>query len=356
MRKVFVLAATVAALASCAKNEVVLTPSSEKAEISYNVAPKTKSLSTTQSDFSQSNVFASWAYYLPKGKNWAANSADAKDYIVNSTISYQTAGNWKETNKSYYWPKDGGSLTFFAYSLNKSDLTLSGNNSIFTCYKSTGVAGAIDLDDNKNTDFLVADIAKDKTANEQKYTYNGVPTLFRHRLSRVACTVVKAEEYQNKKFELTAINFVNVSHYGNYTQTGTPSTGSIQDATYKDFWLPSGTKVSEVYTPATTGATQVITTTKSDVASENVVIYMPQSFADNADAKIQVIYTITTTVGDGEVVENCEFTAPLKTVFPNNWEMGKKYTVNLTFSLDEITWDPAVEDWDNTNSSAITVS
>ncbi len=344
MRKVFVLAATVAALASCAKNEVVLTPSSEKAEISYNVAPKTKSLSTTQSDFNHSNVFASWAYYLPKGKNWADNSADAKDYIVNSTISYQSAGNWKETDKSYYWPKDGGSLTFFAYSLNKSNLTLDGGDSHFTCDATTGIAGAIDLDANKNTDFLVADIAKDKTANEKVYTYNGVPTLFRHRLSRVACTVVKAAEYENKKFELTAINFLKVKHFGTYAQLPTEK------------FTAGTTLADEVYTPATTGATQVITTTKSDVASENVVIYMPQSFADNADAKIQVKYTITTTVGDGEVVENCEFTAPLKTVFPNNWEMGKKYTVNLTFSLDEITWDPAVEDWDNTNSSAITVS
>lgn len=347
MRKVFVLAATVAALASCAKNEVVLTPSSEKVEISYNVAPKTKTLSTTQSDFNYSNVFASWAYYLPKGKNWADNSADAKDYIVNSTISYQTAGNWKETDKSYYWPKDGGSLTFFAYSLNKSDLELNesvapdpATNCGFTCTAEGGIQGVINLDVNKNTDFLVADIAKDKTANEQKYTYNGVPTLFRHRLSRVACTVVKAENYQNKTFELTAINFVKVKHFGTYAQLPTET------------FTAGTTLADEVYT----SATQEITTTKTAVADEDVVIYMPQSFADNADAKIQVKYTITTTVGDGEVVENCEFTAPLKEVFPNNWEIGKKYTVNLTFSLDEITWDPAVEDWDNTNSSAITIS
>ena len=28
-----------------------------------------------------------------------------------------------------------------------------------------------------------------------------------------------------------------------------------------------------------------------------------------------------------------------------SWLMGKKYTVTLTFKLDEILWDPAVEDW-----------
>ncbi len=335
MKKVFVFAAVVAALASCAKNEVALTPAAEKSEISYNVAPKTKGLSDTQSDFAKANVFASWAYYLPKGKNWDANKADAQDYIVNSTISYQEGtSTWKETKKSYYWPKDGGSLTFFAYSLNKANLNLEGGDSHFTCETATGVSGAIDLDANKNTDFLVADIAKDKTASVKTYSYNGVPTLFRHRLSRVACTVAKAEDYQNKKFELTSIKFLKVSHFGTYAQLP------------KDTIAAGTTLADEKYT----NDTQLITTTATAVDKEDVVIYMPQSFADNANAKIEVKYTITTTVGDSEVKEECTFTKSLKDIFPNNWEMGKKYTVNLTFSLNEITWDPAVEDWTTANS------
>lgn len=28
-----------------------------------------------------------------------------------------------------------------------------------------------------------------------------------------------------------------------------------------------------------------------------------------------------------------------------DWGIGKKYIINITFSLDEILWDPAVEDW-----------
>ncbi len=218
--------------------------------------------------------------------------------------------------------------------MNKANLNLEGGDSHFTCYTTTGVCGAIDLDANKNTDFLVADIAKDKTASVKTYSYNGVPTLFRHRLSRVACTVAKAEDYQNKKFELTSIKFLKVSHYGNYTQLPTES-------------IAAGTTLAdENYTDST----QLITTTATAVDKENIVIYMPQSFADNTDAKIEVKYTITTTVGDNEVKEECTFTKSLKDIFPNNWEMGKKYTVNLTFSLNEITWDPAVEDWTTANS------
>ena len=33
----------------------------------------------------------------------------------------------------------------------------------------------------------------------------------------------------------------------------------------------------------------------------------------------------------------------------DKWEMGKKYTINLTFTLDEILWDPAVQDWEGVN-------
>ena len=162
MKKYFFILAAAAALAACAKNEVTPVLSQENTEIAYNVAPKTKA--TT--DFATTNVFASWAYYLPNDKNWDENLTDAKLYIDNSTISYQKDGSdtWKETGKTYYWPK-GGKLTFFAYSLNKNNLDLKVGPNLdhvtiakeADCY---GITALIDLDENPNTDFLVADIAK----------------------------------------------------------------------------------------------------------------------------------------------------------------------------------------------------
>ena len=346
MKKYFFILAAAAALAACAKNEVTPVLSNENTEIAYNVAPKTKALDEThQENFSTDNVFASWAYYLPKGKTWADNyDADATNgktkpqpYIVNSTISHKN-GIWKDKEgKSYYWPKDGGSLTFLAYSLNKGDLTLKGEHSAFTCDNAGGVQGHIELMDNKNTDFLVADIAADKTANENVYVVNGVPTLFKHKLSRVACTVKKAAEYQNKKFELKEINFLDVVTYGSYAQLPTEK-------------FTAGTvKHDQIYTKAV----QEITTTATAVATEDVVIYMPQTFADET-AKIQVKYTVTTTVGTGSVVEDCVKEISIKDKFAE-WAMGKKYTFNITFALDEITWDPAVEKWENATAAGVDI-
>lgn len=336
MKKYFFILAAAAALAACAKNEVTPVLSQENTGIAYNVAPKTKALDETkQEEFATDNVFASWAFYLPKDHTWAANKATSQPYIVNSKISHKN-GIWKDQTKSYYWPKDGGSLTFLAYSLNKKNLTLA-EGSEFTCTNTGGVQGHIDLKDNKNTDFLVAEIAADKTANENQYVFNGVPTLFKHKLSRVACTVKKAADYADKKFELTEINFLNVATYGTYGQL--PTEGFTAGTVTND----------QLYTKAV----QEITTTAAPVATEEVVIYMPQTFED-ATAQIQVKYTVTTTVGTGSVVENCVKEISIKDKFAE-WAMGKKYIFNLTFALDEITWDPAVEKWEDVNSTGITI-
>lgn len=201
MKKLIVLFSAVAALAACSKNEVVPAVSGENVEISYKVAPRTKADPQT---FDTHNVFASWAYYLPSGKSWSDNQAEAKIYIgkdgdEGATISYVN-NVWKDQTTSYHWPKEG-KLTFFAYSLNSKSLTdKSGTGKHFVCMNHPtqyGIYGTLDLDSEPNTDFLVADIASDKTANENKYNLTGVPTLFKHRLSRVKFAVRKKADYAN---------------------------------------------------------------------------------------------------------------------------------------------------------------
>ncbi len=343
MKKVFLIAAAVVALAACSKNEV-LPSSSINNEISFNVAPRTKA---TPETFDTHNVFASWAYYLPKGSTWdtRATGVTPQEYIVGRTISYQTDGTWKETGKTYYWPKDGGKLTFFAYSLNRNNLTLKGGDSHFTCNAGTGISGAIDLTANKNTDFMVADIAKDKEANETAYSFNGVPTLFKHKLSKVACTVKKAADYPNVKFQLNKIEFLSVSHYATYGQFVNDGAGTIKEV------ITPGRKDNQVYT----SETQEITLTATAVAKEDVVIYIPQKF-DDATSKIRVTYTITTTVEGSTtpVVQTVVREYPISDKFAE-WEMGKKYIFNLTFSLDEILWAPAVEPWVDAPAGSIDV-
>ena len=355
MKKLIVLFSAVAALAACSKNEMVPAVSGENVEISYKVAPRTKA---NPQAFDTKNVFASWAYYLPSGK-WDENRTNAKIYIgkegeEGATISY---GNnvWKDQDNSYYWPKEGN-LTFFAYSLNSKSLTNKfGNDTHFTCLNHEsqyGIFGSLNLDIHPNTDFLVADIASDKTANENVYDFNGVPTLFKHKLSRVKFAVKKKSDYPGATITLNSITFKNL----------------VNVMTYSQFWKDANNDIIQDYI-ATEGASrsnQEYTKTDFEVSSTAFVpvpnevryIYIPQDFKNVTDATkiatIEVKYTVTLKKGTSEtdkgISETYTKTLNVKDIF-DSWEIGKRYTFNLIFSLDEIKWAPAVGDWEDVENA-----
>lgn len=352
MKKTVFFLAAAATLAACSKTEVTPVVSDENSEITFNVAPRTKALSESQTDFDHKNVFKSYAYYLAPDKTWDKDNAEAKQYIVGSEISYVN-NIWKNKETSYYWPKDGGSLTFFAYSLNKDNMDL-GDNSGFSCVWQEGsdgqiqggINGAIDVSTNKNVDFLVADVAKDKTVNEETYAHKGVPTLFRHRLSMVNVAVNVADVYPNKKFTLNSIKFLQLSHFASYSQIPEAMTAGTDktDQVYAD---------NAGYDVTSTDLQPFDPVVKENVkAEEGQYIYIPQEFDDNS--YIEIKYTVTTTVGKNEVIEECTEKVPLNKFF-KKWEMGHKYTINITFTLNEIHWDPAVENWIDGTAGDITI-
>ena len=392
MNKIIWISAVVLSVAACAKNEVVPVNSGENQEITFNVAPKTKADPDPDPDpkpkkeaFSTNNVFASWAYYLPTGTDWDDKSDDPKDekypkeYISGAVIAYRekTAGSaekvWKAED-SYYWPKNG-KLTFFAYSLNKENLKLNeAAASMVMCDPFQGIYANIDLSVDKNVDFLVADIKTDQKANTTttgeagKYYTDGVPTLFRHRLSYLAFNVKTDKDYSaaGKKLELKSITFNNISSYGEYRQFATEISGAT---------FPSGFRAADAtgtvsYTRIPTTESPFTMEIKSSNTGSGVLVsdtdnflYIPQTFAKGSktdkNAYIEVKYTIATKVGKDEHDQDIVVTENVtKQIFLNpedgkgtkmfdKWEMGKKYTINLTFTLDEILWDPAVEDWED---------
>lgn len=354
MKKLIVLFSAVAALAACSKNEVVPAVSGENVEISYKVAPRTKA---DPQAFDTKNVFASWAYYLPSGKSWETNFKEAQIYIgkdgeEGATISYGNSV-WKDQTTSYYWPKEGN-LTFFAYSLNSSSLTdKSGTDTHFTCLNHDsqyGIFGTLNLDTHPNTDFLVADIASDKTANEKVYNFNGVPTLFKHKLSRVKFAVKKKSDYPGATITLNSITFKNLVNGMTYTQYQNDEAKGI----IPDYMYPGTARSDQEYTKTDFEVSSSTAFAPVPDANEVRYIYIPQNFKDITDADkiatIEVKYTVTLKKGTSEtdkgISETYSKTLNVKDIF-NSWEMGKRYTFNLIFSLDEIKWAPAVGDWEN---------
>ncbi|MED9899464.1 MAG: fimbrillin family protein [Bacteroidales bacterium] len=380
MNKIIWISAAVLSVAACAKNEVIPVNSGENQEITFNVAPKTKADPDGHghTEFGKDKVFASWAYYLPTGTDWEHKSDNPndekypKEYISGAEIAYRekTEGSeekvWK-AKKTYYWPKNG-SLTFFAYSLYKDNLDFKTVNvegddikrSTVVCHSNTGIFAHIDLSVDNNVDFLVADPAMDKKSNvdKDKHFVDGVPTLFRHKLSYIIFNVKTDNNYSDagKTLTLKSIKFNNVSYVGEYRDIA-----STSPAISAGFTSANGEGAVVNYTGGSTESpfSQEIKSTNSGISSIDNYLYIPQTFEQGSNAYIEVKYTITTTVAfttpEGqpstkevveEVTKNIFLNPATGTPMFDKWEMGKKYTINLTFTLDEILWDPAVEDWD----------
>lgn len=366
MKKVFLIAAAVVAFAACSKNEV-LPSSSINNEISFNVAPRTKALDPDQqSAFGVDNHFISYAYFLTDDKKWPTNAGSI--YIngaeVSSHVDASATGGrvWKAAN-SYYWPKsEKSSLTFFAWSKNKNECSLAGGATV-SCHPQKGIAFTdYDVTSNKNVDLLVADVAANKHRNENLYTYSGVPTLFRHKLSYVIFKVKTKEAYAGKEFALKSIKFVGLGSKASYDQKANEGTDPVYNTVGE--WATPSAKADQVYFNATTpvvftNADFVLETEAT--ASVDQKYYLPQALSavvtPGADVagSIEVVYTIKTTEGTAVSTETVTRYISAKSMFPGDLKINKKYTCTLTFSLDEITWDPAVQDWENVEAADITI-
>lgn len=354
MKKMILLAVIASVtLASCVKNEV--TPDEENGSnaISYQtvVGTMSRGLSSTQTKFPITSTFGSFAYFVAGNGTWAANANDPTTtlYINDEEIKYHASASalfnvntWHAT-AVHYWPKQG-SLTFFAY----TPKTIS-----VTCEKTTGIkAGNYNVDANKNVDFMVADMVADKNQNTTIYEYNGVPTLFRHKLTQIGFKIKTASDYANghssgsyaagdKVIELTGIKINNVANQGIYTQL--PAEGWSGQTGTVDYTHFSGN--------------QAVTTTLAEAKNADAqTIVLPQTFSDNVDVNITITYTIKTYT-DGtnystEIVTETKKLYELHSGTSNAWEMNKNITYGITIDLSSqiIYWDPAIENWDNVDN------
>lgn len=355
MKKVFLIAAAVVAFAACSKNEV-LPSSSINNEISFNVAPRTKALTLGQIEFNKDLTFQTYAYYLPDGQTWATHTATPQTYIDNAKIEFVDP-QWKNATHTYYWPKQG-KLTFLSWTAVKENWTSGGKLVVnydptdATCAHDSGLKFSFDAVNNKNKDILVADIAADKNANVETYLATGVPTLFKHQLSYVVFKVRTDKDYTTagKKFELNSIKFgTSLSKSATYQQIAT--TGVVAG------WTETAKGGQEYYNGGTNPA--VIKHDETVLTSNDTQnLYLPQTFAEDGN-EVTIQYTITTTEGTSTskdvVTKKFSLNPSTGTKVFTTWEPGKKYTCTLTFSLDEITWDPAVQDWDPVTAADITI-
>ena len=153
--------------------------------VAYNVVSSTAAQTKATTAFPTTSTFMSSAYQLNSGQSWDSNYALSTLKFGPEEVKYM--GTYWSTDDKHFW-EDGKTLTFFSYapaSLSSLGLTIS---------KEGVSVNAWDVTDASKKDklILVADVAKDKVKNESFAGFTGVPTHFRHKLSKVSIRLAKS--------------------------------------------------------------------------------------------------------------------------------------------------------------------
>lgn len=349
MKKYLLFATAVcAALAACTKNEV------KPVEIDQEITYQTITTKAEASSFASDRHFTSYAYMLPYGQTWDSDYSSGSAYIADADIYYHKTPNYEwKAEKTYYWPKQG-SLTFFAwstYTTSKASL----NEATVSCTQAKGIqVDAFDITKNKNVDFLVAEVAKDKKANETQHEdgsgntwATGVPTVFKHALSKLVFKVVTVKggtKYNytsdNVTFTVKSIKLKGVNNKLAYSQDWqNASTAS------KHTWTDPDPAV-EIEVPVFTGS-QVASNKETELSlgPDDYSIVIPQGTFDPDDV-IEIVYDITTKFTGTDVTETVTISdKKLSEVYTTGWAPGNEYTLTIKLGIDEVLWDPTLDGW-----------
>lgn len=340
---------------SCTKVEQA---ESAQAQISYNVVQYTQ---TKAAGLYPTTVpFVSSAFYLENGKTWAANRSEAKPYIENAIISYDvTRTNWRDADHSYYWPR-AGKLTFFSYSPQAiKDYTQIDRNSGITITD-------WDVNSHKDVDIMIADVQTDQTANQNVGTCTGVPTIFRHALSKISgFTFNLHKDYANGHssgsyangdvvFILKSIVIKNMPQKGTYSNT-MPSESNIgawnkaADGVYSYTWYSSEPGSDGTTIPYSESTPLAIPANGLSPYSE--LYLLPQLYLADGGPSLEITYTKRTYSGPDTYVET-QITASVSfyDLFASTWNrlvINRNLTFNIVFNIDSnlITWAPDQQPW-----------
>ena len=328
LKRLIIPAVLVLTLGCCTKIEQQSGPT-DNTEISYQViSGRIKAPSET---YPTTVPFVSSAWYLPQGKKWDAHKEDAQPYISSAVISYDPATNVFKATTPYYWPKKG-SLTFMAYSLDKTNSpAYSPEPGKIQITKEEGVVvtGWATNGSDKRIDLMVADIVKDKSANGTSYGMVGVPIVFRHILSKVAVTAFIEKEESGEEISLNRIIFRNVYGKADFNGSEWTNRGDVH-------------VIDNKLTPAIE-----LKTDKQNIIETMLLI--PQNLSN---VEMVIYYTIK----DNGVSKDENVTISLNQ-HGAAWERGKYTEYQIIFGTSDhpIDFEGSVSDWTDYGNTDIVI-
>lgn len=305
----------------------------------------------------------------------AGNLDNPQNYFGNgvSIRWYESAKEWAPEH-DYYWPKSPNSyLNFISwYDFAEMEGSLSGQPSIAVnySYNTESKLGTASLTlENRtiaaNDDILIADVAWRQNGNTLTYGKDGVtagvPTLFRHVLSRVQVKMMLADstdpDNSSVTYEVVLQSAKIEGLYGQGTLTltsadpGSETTTSWTATSNEYLWAPSGNTSDVVITTNDSADDVTLKTTAEPILA--LRSFMPQQLTDN----VRLVVTYMVTTKSNGTVTSSEHDIPATLVLNtvknasneaiNKWLPNKQYTYNITINpiSKEILLDPSVDNW-----------
>ena len=276
--------------------------------VAYNVVSSTAAQTKATTAFPTTSTFMSSAYQLNSGQSWDSNYASSTLKFGPEEVKYM--GTYWSTDDKHFW-EDGKTLTFFSYapaSLSSLGLTIS---------KEGVSVNAWDVTDDSKKDklILVADVAKDKVKNESFAGFTGVPTHFRHKLSKVSIRLAESTFSKADDIYVTELSIGSYYAKADFKKGGTDAeswtnfqnsvseTVLYEAATGKllsdEFWVLDNVMIPQTLTAATY-LTISYKSVKSGVTNDEgpVTLYFMRDFRSGIWA-IGTHVTYTLKVGAG---------------------------------------------------------
>ena len=313
------------------------------------------------SPYDEDETFFSWAWMLEDGQSWVSSKSAAQLYIDKANIGHSSDG-WSDINKVNYWPKAGYNLTFFAAS--PSDEL----GAAVSCTPEQGITITDwNVNDHLGTDVLVADIVENKTAVDNQGWAAGVPTIFRHALSKISgFTFNLHKDYANGHssgsynngdvvFILKSIVIKNMPQKGTYSNT-MPSESNIgawnkaAKGIYSYTWYSNASGTIIPYSESTPLAIPA-----NGLSSFSELYLLPQLYPADGGPSLEITYTKRTyglygSYTDSQITASVSF-YDLFASTGHRLVINRNLTFNIVFNIDSnlITWAPDQQDWDGSD-------
>ena len=283
-------------------------------------------------------------------------SDNATTYINGGVFTYASyndatvgSGGWKGLN-TYYWP-ESGVLSFGGYSP-------AGIQGTFT-YNDAGLkieSFAIKTNAAEHQDLMYAERVynkKNNTNDANNATYDGVDIAFKHALSSIQFKVQLSADYSSI-FKLTSIKVGRVKYSGTFTENITEEFDeedgkiTLKSSENNPSWSVADNLNTTPYV-AFSGSVQLNKNTGDGainyfnrylaldgVTGQNDLILMPQELPSEAELVIEYM------VNDKKESS----TVKLSDLNIKEWEMGTRYTYNITLGYDLILVGATVDSWE----------